>query len=46
MESCGLVDEVRLQVGARLDGRKVVSYADLLSEWADECSSECNGSDL
>ena len=46
MERCGLVDEVRLQVGARLEGRKVVSYADVLSEWAEECSSECNGSDL
>ena len=48
MEACGLVDEVILKVGARLEGRKVVSYADVLSEYADECSSECssNGSDL
>lgn len=48
MEACGLVDEVRLEVDARLAGRKVESYAEELSKYADECSSECssNESDL
>ena len=42
MEACGIAEEARSEVGARLEAREVVPYADFLSsleEDADECSS-------
>jgi hypothetical protein len=41
MEACGIAEEARSEVGARLEAREVVPYADFpLEEDADECSSD------
>jgi len=43
MEACGIAEEARSEVGARLEAREVVPYADFLSSFeedADECSSD------
>ena len=41
MEACGIAEEARSEVGARLEAREVVPYADMSAEEDDdECSSD------
>ena len=49
MEACGIAEEARSEVGARLEAREVVPYADFLSSLegdADESAAVCDRSEV